>query len=205
MNKKAIILDMDNTIYPVHSIGFKLFKVLFDLIEQSGSHPNIEEIKAALMKRPFQVVADEYGFSDQLKNDCLALLQELMVEEAMQPFEDYEEIKKIALPKYLVTTGFPKLQHSKVRQLGIEADFEGIFVVDLNRPGASKKAVFQQIMAENNFSPADLIVVGDDVNSEIKAGQELGIDAVLYAPVSSSAPILSVHVISHFRELLQYL
>ena len=205
MIKKAIILDMDNTIYPVHSIGFKLFKVLFDLIEQSGSHPNIEEIKAALMKRPFQVVAGEYGFSEKLRNDCLALLQELTVEEAMQPFEDYEEIGKITLPKYLVTTGFPKLQHSKIKQLGIEADFEGIFIVDLNKPGASKKAVFQQIMKEHNLAPADLIVVGDDLNSEIKAGQELGIDAVLYDPASAQAPAASLHIIRHFKELQQYL
>lgn len=205
MNKKAIILDMDNTIYPVHSIGFKLFSVLFDLIEQSSSRSNMEEIKAALMKRPFQVVASEYEFSDKLKNDCLALLQELTVEEAMQPFEDYEEIRKIALPKYLVTTGFPKLQHSKIKKLGIEADFAGIFIVDLNKEGASKKAVFQQIMKENNFAPADLIVVGDDLNSEIKAGQELGIDAVLYAPANAPAPMPSLHIISHFKELKQYL
>jgi putative hydrolase of the HAD superfamily len=205
MSKKAIILDMDNTIYPVHSIGFKLFKVLFDLIEESGDHANIEEIKAALMKRPFQMVASEYGFSNKLKGDCLALLQELTVEEAMQPFEDYEEIRKITLPKYLVTTGFPKLQHSKVKQLGIQADFAGIFIVDLNMPGASKKAVFQQIMQENNFVPADLIVVGDDINSEIKAGQELGIDAVLYAPENTPAATTTLHVISHFRELQQYL
>ena len=205
MSKKAIILDMDNTIYPVHSIGFKLFKVLFDLIEESGDHANIEEIKAALMKRPFQVVANEYGFSNKLKGDCLALLQELTVEETMQPFEDYEEIRKITLPKYLVTTGFPKLQHSKVEQLGIESDFEGIFIVDLNIPGASKKAVFQRIMQGNNFTPADLIVVGDDINSEIKAGQELGIDAVLYDPASAQASVPSLHVIRHFKELQQYL
>lgn len=196
---------MDNTIYPVHSIGFKLFRVLFDIIEQSGSYSNMEEIKAALMKRPFQVVAADYGFSDQLKHDCLALLQELTVEEAMQPFEDYAEIRKIDLPKYLVTTGFPKLQRSKVAQLGIEADFAGIFIVDLNEPGASKKAKFQQIMKENNLAPADLIVVGDDVNSEIRAGQELGIDAVLYAPAGTQAPSPELHVISHFRELRQYL
>ena len=205
MSKKAIILDMDNTIYPVHSIGFKLFKVLFDLIEESGNHANMEEIKAALMKRPFQVVANEYGFSNKLKGDCLALLQELTVEEAMQPFEDYEEIRKITLPKYLVTTGFPKLQHSKVKQLGIGADFAGIFIVDLNMPGASKKAVFQQIMQENNFTAADLIVVGDDINSEIKAGQELGVEVILYDPSHEYAGPASLKSISHFKELKQYL
>ena len=205
MTKKAIIIDMDNTIYPVHSIGFKLFKVLFDLIEESGDHTNLEEIKDALMKRPFQVVASEYGFSNKLKNDCLALLQELTVEEAMQPFEEYEEIRKIPLSKYLVTTGFPKLQRSKIKQLGIETDFAGIFIVDLNMPGASKKAVFQQIIKEGGFAAADLIVVGDDINSEIKAGQELGIDAVLYDPASTQVPAPSLHIIRHFKELQQYL
>jgi putative hydrolase of the HAD superfamily len=36
MRKKAIILDLDNTIYPVSSIGDKLFKSLLHLISDSG-------------------------------------------------------------------------------------------------------------------------------------------------------------------------
>jgi FMN phosphatase YigB (HAD superfamily) len=31
--KKYIILDLDNTIYPVHDIGDELFKPLFELLE----------------------------------------------------------------------------------------------------------------------------------------------------------------------------
>lgn len=203
MQRKAIILDMDNTIYPVHAISHK-FEMLYNLIEQR--YPNkadLPGIKAALMKKPFQVVADEYGFSDELKSECLSILQELTVDEQIQTFEDYNEIKKINLPKYLVTSGFPKLQLSKVKQLGIADDFAEIFIVDLSKPGASKKAIFEKIMMLNNYSAKDLIVVGDDLNSEIKAAQELGIDAILYDPKGTYSPLpsSSLKAIRHFKEL----
>jgi len=205
MNKKAIIIDMDNTIYPVHSISAQVFKVLYDLIAQGGHSKKIEEITSALKRRPFQIVAEQYLFSDQLKKDCTALLREITIDEVLHPFEDYSEIRKISLPKYLVTTGFEKLQRSKIRQLGIEDDFAGIHIVDLDVAGSSKKAVFRQIMSAGGFAAADLIVVGDDLNSEIKAGQELGIDAILYAPAPAENSPAGIPVITHFRELLQFL
>ena len=38
MTKKALILDLDNTIYPVSAIGEKLFGKLFHLIIESGDY-----------------------------------------------------------------------------------------------------------------------------------------------------------------------
>ncbi len=38
MRKKAIIMDFDNTIYLVSSIGEKLFETLFQLIIESGDY-----------------------------------------------------------------------------------------------------------------------------------------------------------------------
>jgi putative hydrolase of the HAD superfamily len=37
MYKKAIIFDLDNTVYPVHSIGEELFAPLFALIMKMES------------------------------------------------------------------------------------------------------------------------------------------------------------------------
>jgi putative hydrolase of the HAD superfamily len=55
MRKKTVILDLDNTIYPVHSIGNELFYTLFKLIEESGEYNgNLQEIKNDIMRRPFQ-------------------------------------------------------------------------------------------------------------------------------------------------------
>ncbi len=50
MNKKAIILDLDNTIYPVSSIGEELFKDLFRLIEEyEVFNGDMETIKKDIM------------------------------------------------------------------------------------------------------------------------------------------------------------
>ncbi len=58
MKVKALILDLDNTLYPVSAIGNRLFNSLFSLIEESQEfNGNIKEIKNQIMRQPFQVVA----------------------------------------------------------------------------------------------------------------------------------------------------
>ncbi|NJO69682.1 MAG: HAD family hydrolase, partial [Bacteroidetes bacterium] len=53
--KKVLILDLDNTIYPVSAIGQKLFKPLFDLIERNGEYcGDIDSVKTEIMRRPYQ-------------------------------------------------------------------------------------------------------------------------------------------------------
>lgn len=182
--KKALILDLDNTIYPVSSIADNLFGQFFDMldkdpeIDSSAIHP----AKLEMTRRPFQHVADEFNFSDSLKNKGIELLKNLTYNKPMQPYADYHQLQKIKLDKFLVTTGFTKLQQSKVRQLGIEADFKAIHIVDPEVSPKTKKDIFQELMDQYGYTPADLLVIGDDPNSEIKAAQALGIDTFLYNP-----------------------
>ncbi|MBP0902641.1 HAD family hydrolase [Mariniflexile gromovii] len=181
MNKKAIILDLDNTIYPVSSIGEVLFSPLFQLILESGAHAEeFDLIKKDIMRKPFQKVASEYNFSKKLFEEGMNLLQETKCTMKMSVFEDYNEFKNISLKKFLVTTGFTKMQNSKVAQLGIINDFEEIHVVDPQLSDKTKKDVFVDILTRFKFDLSDVLVIGDDPNSEIKAAQELGIDAILY-------------------------
>ena len=78
MRKKAIILDLDNTIYPVSSIGDRLFKSLFSLILENGEYTGeFEQIRFEIMRRPFQYIAEEFSFSESLKADCFKLLADL--------------------------------------------------------------------------------------------------------------------------------
>ena len=104
----------------------------------------------------------------------------------------------------MVTTGFPKLQNSKIKQLGIENDFEGIFVVDPVHSNLTKKDVFQLILAKNGYLIEDLLIVGDDLNAEIKAGQELGIETVLYDYRHEHSTTEKLKVINDFKELDVY-
>ncbi len=206
MGKKAIILDLDNTIYPVSAIGDKLFKTLFTLIEEKGEYKgNLEEIKSRIMRQPFQVVANDFSFSEQLVAECLQLLSALTYEDKMEPFEGYETLRSFPCKKYLVTTGFTKLQHSKIKQLDIGNDFEVIFVVDPSQSELTKKDIFQKILAEHQYTPDEVLVVGDDPHSEIKAAKELGIETVLYNHNREQPELNDQKTIHSFKEITPYL
>ncbi|AMR32970.1 hypothetical protein A0256_16865 [Mucilaginibacter sp. PAMC 26640] len=183
--KRVLILDLDNTIYPVSSIGDHLFANLFLLIDehlQPGDSDIVTKAKHELTRRPYQYVADDFGFSPELKARGMELLSDIEVEIPMKAFDEYTDLREILIEKYLVTTGFTKLQLSKVKMLGIEADFKGIYIVDPEKSAQTKKDIFEMIMQENHYGAAEVLVIGDDPKSEIRAANELGIDTFLFDP-----------------------
>lgn len=183
--KRAFILDLDNTIYPVSSIAGELFGQLFKLIDEHLLHADPEHVQQAkdeLTRRPYQHVAKDFNFGEELTTKGMALLNNITFDQPMQPYDEYATIKEIEIEKYLVTTGFTRLQMSKIKMLGIEADFKAVYVVDPELSSLSKKDIFEQIMQENGYEAADLLIIGDDPKSEIKAATELGIDTFLFDP-----------------------
>jgi putative hydrolase of the HAD superfamily len=101
----------------------------------------------------------------------------------MYPYEQYSTLRQIPIDKFLVTTGFTKLQMSKVEMLNIEADFKKIYVVDPEQSNQTKKDIFQKIIQENGYATEEVLVIGDDPKSEIKAAIELGIDTFFFDPL----------------------
>lgn len=206
MAKKAIILDLDNTVYSVASIGEKLFTSLFKLIDASGLPAHqISEIKEAVMREPFQVVVRRYQFDHSFLQTTTKLLQELTYDDPIDVFPDYHELKQLPVEHFLVTTGFKNLQTSKIRNMGIEQDFKEIHIVDPNAGNQTKKTVFADILQRHQLLPSDVLVVGDDPESEIKAAIELGIDTVLYDKVNRYPSFCTSNRITDFKELKAFL
>lgn len=202
MIKKALIYDLDNTIYSVKTIGIELFAPLFELIsERFAHHGSMDIIKEDLMSKPFQVVAAKHQFSGELKQKGVEMLKGLTYTGEIKTFEDYVEIKKIPGERFLVTTGFFNLQWSKIRKLGIEVDFREIHVVDPSISKQTKKDVFRDIMERKEYEASEVLVVGDDPESEIQAAEELGIDSVLYDKEDQHALTTSNFKINNFGEL----
>jgi putative hydrolase of the HAD superfamily len=98
----------------------------------------------------------------------------------MEPVESCNYIRELKFKKFLVTTGFTKMQNSKIKQLDLEKDFDKIFVINPGLTTLTKKDIFEKILDDYGLKTQDVLVVGDDINSEIKAAQELGIETVLY-------------------------
>ena len=206
MQKKALFLDLDNTIYLVSSIGEELFKSLFQIISESGEFSeNIEELKKEIMRRPFQFVANDFSFSDSLRSKCMDHLLNLTYETHINTFEGYPVLQEIPCKKFLVTTGFTKLQNSKIDRLNIRDDFEKIYIIDPSLTSLSKRDVFKKILVKYKFKIDEVLVVGDDLNSEIKAAQSLGIDSVLYDYQGNQTANNGQKVIRNFAEVKNYI
>ncbi|MDB5143992.1 MAG: dUMP phosphatase, partial [Mucilaginibacter sp.] len=165
----------------------------------------VTQIKDEMTRRPFQHIADKFQLEDELRNKMVDTLKNMTYDLPMQPFEDYEHIRSIPLDKFLVTTGFVKLQMSKVKMLGIEQDFKTIHIVDPEVNNQTKKDVFAEIMDTHNYSPDELLVIGDDPESEIKAATALGIDAVLYDPGNKHPDAMVTHRIKNFKKIADIL
>jgi len=182
--KKALILDLDNTIYPVSAIQGNLFGEIFRLIDiaEHLSEQVKLDAKDELTRRPYHLVASKYNFGDTLKDKGSDLLKNITYNQPMQPFEEYAHIGSSPLIKFLVTTGFTKLQWSKVKMLDIEKDFAEIHIVDPELSTQTKKDVFADILQRYHLSTDEALVIGDDPESEIKAAIDLGIETFLYDP-----------------------
>lgn len=206
MNTKALIFDLDNTIYPVASISEKLFKPLFELIGRSGEYRgDFQAVKQLIMRKPFQYVAEKHGMSAALREEALQLLSSLTYAETMKTFSDYDAVKKLPQDKFLVTAGFTKLQLSKIQQLNIENDFKRIYVVDQMLTADTKKSVFENILVADSYEPREVLVVGDDPHSEIKAAMELGMKVVLYDSLQLYKGLEDMPRITGFANLAAYL
>jgi putative hydrolase of the HAD superfamily len=204
--KKAIIFDLDNTIYPVPQIGTKLFAPVFELLEIEGrSAHELEKIKDEVMRTPFQKVAKEHHFSEELTNKSIDILKDLAYNGAIEPFADFEYVRNLPVDKFLVTTGFTKMQQSKVDRLELAKDFIEIHIIDPTTSKKGKKDVFADIIQRHKYDKDDVMVVGDDVNSEIKAALELGVEAVWYDKYSRYEAKEGVKKISDYRKLVERL
>jgi putative hydrolase of the HAD superfamily len=206
MDKKAIILDLDNTIFPVSSIGDRLFAPLFDLLKKDGRVAGkFEDIRKEVMRRPFQLVAKEFNFGDDLTEKGIEILKNVAYKGKIEPFGDYSIIRALKMDKFLVTTGFKKMQQSKVDVMQLDRDFNEIHIIDPTTTTKMKKDVFIEIIERHRYNKAEVLIVGDDLNSEIRAAQELGVDAVLYDKLNLYKEEKSVARITDFADLKNYL
>ncbi len=206
MIKKALIIDLDNTIFPVSSLSGDLFLPILTLIEKSGEFEgDFNKVRNDILRRPFQRVASDYHFSENLIAEGTVLLINAVCTRRISTYDDYEELRKLKCRKYLVTSGFMKMQQSKIDMLGIRNDFDRIHIIDPLTSQLSKKDIFSDILENNHLNKNEVLVVGDDPDSEIKAAGELGIDSILYKRSGNNETAKINGSISHFSQLADLL
>jgi len=180
---RLVILDLDNCLAAAREVGDALFEEGFQAI-RCANKGTLDE--AALLaafsdcwRHPLDWVAQQHGFSPEMLSAGWEAFSRMEVHHPMTGYGDLGELLKLPQHRVLVTSGFRRLQESKIRALDLAKYLHELYVDAIDEPDRiGKKGWFQRILASHGLAPAETVVVGDSAASEIAAGNSLGIPTV---------------------------
>jgi putative hydrolase of the HAD superfamily len=207
---KAIIFDLDSCLAAANEVGEALFAPAFQAIRVANAGAITEDQLVAAFAEcwrfPFDAVAQKYHFSPAMRAAGFAAFGQIEVREPMRGYGDLGVLAELPARLFLVTSGFRRLQESKVRALGIAPLFAQIYIDAIDEPQPkSKFQAFVEILSGHRLAPAEVLVVGDNPDSEIAAGNRLGLTTIQILRPGVSASGAATHRVTCLTELKRFL
>lgn len=202
---QAVIFDLDNTLADARQVGAQVFQPAFDAIRAANrgclSELRLEAALAACWHTAFHTVARTHGFSLAMTRAGAQAFRTLTVppDAGYVGYPDMPALRRVGAERFLVTSGFRRLQDSKIDTLGIRDLFRRVEIDDPEDHwpdrGPGKLAAFERIRAELDLSPGQVLVVGDNPDAEIAAGNALGMPTVqILRPGVSRSASAALHI-----------
>lgn len=183
MTATGVIFDLDNCLAPAKQIGVASLQPAFDAImhanDGSVSSEELRDAFSDIWIHSYDQVAKRYGFTPAMFDAGWREMSRLTVSHRMSGYGDLATLASLPGSLFLVTTGFRRLQESKIAALDIAKYFREIHIDAIDEPNhPGKAALFEQIVAHAGLKKSRTFVVGDNPESELKAARKLGLVAV---------------------------
>jgi FMN phosphatase YigB (HAD superfamily) len=179
----AIFFDLDNCLAAADEPGEELLEPVFAAV-RSANQGSLSDraLDGALHDcwfHAFDWVARRHGFTDRMRDAGWEAFRHIEVHGPMHGYGDLDILPSLGDLRFLVTSGFRRLQESKVHALGIAPVFREVIIDAVDDPSrAGKEGVFSNLMARYTLRREDVLVVGDNVESELAAARRLGLARV---------------------------
>ncbi|MEC7906582.1 MAG: HAD family hydrolase [Verrucomicrobiota bacterium] len=135
---EALIFDLHNCLAPAMEIGTEPCRPAFEAIEEANlgtlSSNALEEAINDIWSQPFDWVADMHGFSTAMIEAGIREFGKIETPGPLHGYGDLSVLDSFDIPLFLVTSGFRRLQESKVRTLGIVDRFLEVVVDAIDEP-----------------------------------------------------------------------
>ncbi len=180
---RGIIFDLDNCLAAADEPGAALYDAAFAAMraENRGrlSERELEAAFADMWRHPLDWVAERHGFSPEMRTAGWKEFLKTEVTAPMRGYGDLEELSRLNVKKFLVTSGFRRLQESKIRALGLNRWMDECHVDAIDESDRRfKRGWFEDIVGRYGLRTDEVAVVGDSPASELAAGRELGMRTV---------------------------
>lgn len=107
--------------------------------------------------------------------------------------------KKYAL--HLITNGFEKTQHSKLKYSGLDKYFKEVITSEGSSSLKPNKEIFDFAFRRTGAKPTESIMLGDSIDVDILGAMKAGIDQVFINHLNITIDIKPTYVVSSLKEL----
>ena len=179
---RAAVFDLDNTIFDSTTVPAGVLAPAVAAVRQANVGagalaPHVLEAALRAAERfGFLHVADAHKVPTRLRAAWRAAYRDLAVAAPLTPYADVvPTLTTLRLTRLLLTTGFRRMQESKIVALQIAQLFDGIYIDALDDGGEpNKPKLLAEILRTRRLQPEQTLVVGDSADNEIAAGNALG-------------------------------
>ncbi|HHW69954.1 MAG TPA: HAD-IA family hydrolase [Clostridiales bacterium] len=189
---KAVIFDLDDTLYPEKDYIISGFKTVSQYIENK-TNLDFEEIFATLLelfdkdrKRVFNRLLEVYDIYEvSLLQKSIELYREHYpdISLPLETLEILNWLKDNGFKIGIITDGRPEGQWNKIKALGLQEYCDAIIITDelggveFRKPNAKG---YEKMLKILNIKSEEALYVGDNIAKDFVTANRLGITTVMY-------------------------
>jgi len=102
---------------------------------------------------------------------------------------------------HMITNGFEKTQHSKLKNSGLDKYFTEVITSEGSNSLKPNKEIFDYALQKANASPAESIMIGDSLEVDIQGAMNAGIDQVFVNHINEKPGITPTYTVYSLKEL----
>ncbi|MBY0535594.1 MAG: YjjG family noncanonical pyrimidine nucleotidase [Chitinophagaceae bacterium] len=124
-------------------------------------------------------------------------------------FADAKEVLEYLTNKgyelHLITNGFEKTQHSKLKHSGIDHFFKEVITSEGSNALKPHKEIFEYALQKTGASAGTSIMIGDDPEVDIKGAQNAGWDQIYVNHINKEIDFTPTYTVYELKELMAIL
>ncbi len=102
---------------------------------------------------------------------------------------------------HLITNGFEKVQHDKLKHSGLDIFFGDVITSEVSNSLKPHKEIFEYAFQRTKANPATSIMIGDTIEVDIQGAINAGIDQVYVNHTGNSGSVNATFTVHSLKEL----
>ncbi len=201
---KAVFFDLDFCIFDTRSLGERILDPVLAPLYSSTLPKELQQtIASTLWSTSLEDTIALFSLKGALADAMREAHRSLVVPATAHTYGDENTLNDLPVYRALVTSGYQAWQEAKLARLDIAHLFDEIIIdtIDDAATRKGKQLIFSELLVKHGWQPEQVLVVGDNPHSELKAARALGITAVQTLRPTVTPDPLANHRITSLTEL----